>query len=187
MAILPATLTLEEALVFVGVAVCAALALAMPAVLRERSRSVDFARRREAAALGEERALCLLESAGYAIVGRQVAGGYALMVDGEPRPISLRADYVVARSGRTFVAEVKTGKRAPGLEEPATRRQLLEYRLGFAVDGLLLVDAETGAIRAVDFPSPPAPTPRPSRWPLFVAVTFALAIGAIATALLWFR
>ena len=33
------------------------------------------------------------------------------------------------------VAEVKTGRLAPRIDTPATRRQLLEYRLAFDVDG----------------------------------------------------
>jgi hypothetical protein len=74
---------------------------------------------------------------------------YDLLVDGRRLSIALRADYVVERRGRWFVAEVKSGETAPSLETPATRRQLLEYRIAFAVDGVLLVDAERDTVHEV--------------------------------------
>jgi hypothetical protein len=50
-----------------------------------------------------------------------------------------------------LVAEVKTGEVAPRLSTAATRRQLLEYRVAFDVDGVLLVCPERGTIQRVDF------------------------------------
>ncbi len=50
------------------------------------------------------------------------------------------------------MAEVKTGAAAPQLSTAATRRQLLEYRVAFDVDGVLLVDAEAGRVQRVVFP-----------------------------------
>jgi hypothetical protein len=58
---------------------------------------------------------------------------------------------VRSRVGR-YIAEVKTGRAAVRLDTAATRRQLLEYRVAFDVDGVLLVDAEAGEIRLVEFP-----------------------------------
>jgi len=95
----------------------------------------------------------LLTKAGYRLLGSQVEATYELTIDGRPVSIELRADYVVERAQRRFVAEVKSGKLAPSLETAATRRQLLEYRMAFAVDGVLLVDGETGLIHEVVFPS----------------------------------
>ena len=66
----------------------------------------------------------------------------------------MRADYLVELRGELLVAEVKTGEEAPQLSSAATRRQLLEYRVAFAVDGVLLVCPERGAIHRVDFPLP---------------------------------
>ena len=94
----------------------------------------------------------LLVRAGYRILGAQVRGAYELSIDGRPILVTLRADYVVERRGRPFVAEVKSGQFAPSIENAATRRQLLEYRMAFAVEGVLLVDAEAGDIREVVFP-----------------------------------
>jgi hypothetical protein len=65
---------------------------------------------------------------------------------------SVRADLLVQRDGALFVAEVKTGSRAPDPSFPATRRQLLEYLMVFEPDGLLLVDMEREAVMEVEFP-----------------------------------
>jgi hypothetical protein len=64
---------------------------------------------------------------------------------------------VVAGGGLRYVAEVKTGAFAPRLETAATRRQLLEYRIAFDVDGVLLVDADAERVRLVEFPLPSGP------------------------------
>ena len=106
------------------------------------------------AAAGEARAEKLLVRAGYAIAARQVVTTWSVRVDGSEQAVSLRADFVVARGGRRYVAEVKTGAVAPEIAAPATRRQLLEYRCAFAVDGVLLVDADAGKVRAVEFALP---------------------------------
>ena len=65
----------------------------------------------------------------------------------------LRADLLVTRNGRRYVAEVKTGRTAPRLDCAATRRQLLEYRIAFGVDGVLLVDAESDCVIVVELGS----------------------------------
>ena len=67
-------------------------------------------------------------------------------------PIVVRADLLVSRGARRFVAEVKTGARAPRIETAATRRQLLEYAVAYDVDGVLLVDMEEHTISEVEFP-----------------------------------
>jgi hypothetical protein len=104
------------------------------------------------AGAGEDLAAELLERAGFRIVARQARTAYAPLVDGEPHPTELRADYIVTRDGEQLVAEVKTGEAAPSLATAATRRQLLEYHVAFAVDGVLLVCPERGAIHRVVFP-----------------------------------
>lgn len=98
----------------------------------------------------------MLERAGWTVLAQQVQGSYELWAGGVTRVIGLRADYVVEAGGRRFVAEVKTGQRAVELSNPATRRQLLEYRMAFDVEGVLLVDAEAGRVDEVRFPLPGA-------------------------------
>jgi hypothetical protein len=62
----------------------------------------------------------------------------------------LRADYLVAREGRRYVA-VKTGRLAPRLSHAPTRRQLLEYGAAFDVQGVLLVDADAESVTHVEW------------------------------------
>ncbi|MDB4930242.1 MAG: hypothetical protein JWM10_2726, partial [Myxococcaceae bacterium] len=120
---------------------------------------------------------------GYAVTARQAPASYDLAVDGERWAVSLRADLLVERDGRRYVAEVKTGRQAPRLETPATRRQLLEYGMAFDVDGVLLVDVDAGRVRAVEFPAAPQREPAAaagSSWLLWIALGGALGYGAFA-------
>ena len=144
-----------------------ALLLALYEVGRGRLRRWAVARRlrlqMERALAAEAWAARLLKRAGYTLRGSQVKGAYTLWIDGRAISIELRADYVVERRGRLFVAEVKSGELAPSLETAATRRQLLEYSIAFAVDGVLLVDGETGSIHEVVFPAEVEAPPTMSR------------------------
>jgi hypothetical protein len=143
-----------------------------------RLRMQRAARARDA----ERDAADVLERAGFAVVGRQVRRRFSVFADGEELGIELIADYVVQKAGLSWVAEVKSGKLAPDLRYAPTRRQLLEYREAFDVDGVLLVDAETRRIHAVSFGR--ARTARPSwRGPLSGFVLGALA--GLVLALSW--
>lgn len=131
----------------------AALVLALVVLALTWSRPGRASRGRNRRALaGEVEAEALLEERGFAILERQAPGSWWIWVDGEPEAVGVRADYLVARGGLSYVAEVKTGQRAPDPLFAATRRQLLEYSLAFDVDGILLVDAEQRTIRTVAFP-----------------------------------
>jgi hypothetical protein len=146
-------------------------------------RRRTIAVRRERGALGEMRAEKMLRDWGFGILGQQVTVSYDVFVDGEPVAIDLRADYLVQYGDKRYVAEVKTGKAAPRIDTPATRRQLLEYRIAFDVDGVLLVDAESERLHAVEFPLGASNVPHPSRlaW-LLVGV----GVGVFVTMLLRF-
>lgn len=114
---------------------------------------------------GEAGAATLLEDAGYRIIARQARKKWVLLVDDEEIELELRADYLVELDGETLVAEVKTGPVAPELTTAATRRQLLEYRVAFDVDGVLLVCPERGTIHRVEFrlPRSASAAPPPAR------------------------
>ncbi|MDD9937902.1 MAG: hypothetical protein OXT09_30100 [Myxococcales bacterium] len=136
--------------------------------LRQRARQRRAAR-------GEQRAFPLLESRGYRVVDSQPPAQLMLRVDGEAQEIALRADYLVERAGRRYVAEVKTGRHAPNPRNPDTRRQLLEYRLAYDVAGVLLIDMERRSIHRVDFMLDGGTRPRlPLAW---------LALGGLLGAL----
>ena len=138
-----------------------ALAAALAQVAKRKFEQWRFTRRLVAtlrrAGEAESRAARILTRAGYAVIGSQVPTRYTLWIDDKPLSIGLRADYIVRQRGRVFVAEVKSGKFAPNLQTVATRRQLLEYRMAFGVDGVLLVDAETDLIHQIVFEGGSAP------------------------------
>ncbi|HEY2513938.1 MAG TPA: PD-(D/E)XK nuclease family protein [Polyangiaceae bacterium] len=147
-----------------------------------RASRVASARRRVRRAIaGEHHAEPLLRRAGYEVLDRQVPARWTVFADGEPLEVALRADLLVAREGRTYVAEVKTGRLAPRLDHAPTRRQLLEYRVAFGVDGVLLVDAEADRIMAVEMDlaplsDAPAVPPRAAWLPAFLA---GIALGTV--------
>jgi len=109
-------------------------------------------RRMRRAQRAEGDAETLLERAGYRIEGRQVTGTWPMLVNGEPVEAALRADLLVRKRRRRYVAEVKSGPVASRPTDPSTRRQLLEYRLAFDVHGVLLVDMHRRRILTIEFP-----------------------------------
>lgn len=111
---------------------------------------------RKAGRAGERAAGALLEREGYRIDARQPALEWTIRCDGAPLPIVLRADLIVSRAGRRFVAEVKNGADAGRLDLPATRRQLLEYAVAYGADGALLVDVAGQRVHEVEFGLPAA-------------------------------
>lgn len=134
------------------------------------------------ATAGEVRAETLVMRAGYEVLARQVPGRWTVHADGEPMEVALRADLLVSRAGRRYVAEVKTGRVAPRLDCAATRRQLLEYRVAFGVDGVLLVDAESDRVVVVELGSLDAAVDEArsramSCW--FPVFAFGVAAGAL--------
>ncbi len=118
--------------------------------IRSRDRRARI-RRAARAARAERHARSVLDDAGFRVRGEQVRRSWSLSEDGRALQFDLVADYVVERDGRAWVAEVKTGERALDLRFGPTRRQLLEYREAFGVDGVLLVDAEANGIREIHF------------------------------------
>lgn len=110
------------------------------------------ARSRRLGAQGEADGLWLLEEAGYRVMDTQVTGEIVVVVDGRPETHYVRADALVSRRGREFVAELKSTSRQASVANRATRRQLMEYVFAFDPDGVLLVDAEAGEVHTVVFP-----------------------------------
>lgn len=121
---------------------------------REAGRTARVGRRRQRRAMrAEHDAERLLKRAGYKLLDRQVEASWPVEVDGQVRRAAVRADLLVSRRRRRFVAEVKSGDQAPRPDHPQTRRQLLEYQLAYDVDGVLLVDMEEGRVIEVAFPA----------------------------------
>lgn len=108
-------------------------------------------RRQKTARRGEVEAEALLAAEGFEVLERQAEQRWRLWVDGEAREVIARADLLVTREGRTYVADVKTGSQAPDPALPATRRQMLEYLLAFRADAVLVIDMEVGTVHQLDF------------------------------------
>ena len=111
-----------------------------------------IARHRALGRLGEARALGLLDKAGYQIESEQASSHLEVIIDGARQTCLVRADFIVRKRGKRYVAETKGGEVSASLTTAATRRQLLEYTLAFDTDGVLLVDAARGEIHEVSFP-----------------------------------
>ncbi|HEX3771857.1 MAG TPA: hypothetical protein VHV30_13365 [Polyangiaceae bacterium] len=119
---------------------------------RETERRAAAEARSARAIEGEAQAAAILAAEGYDVLAAQVNGSWTVHADGEPLTFGLRADYLVARAGRRFIAEVKTGRIAPRLAHGPTRRQLLEYSAAFDVHGVVLVDADARTVTRVELP-----------------------------------
>lgn len=144
---------MDRAVLIIVAIAAAVIALWLAARWRRWRGSVRAKRRAARAGAGEQAAIALLEDEGYVIEARQARVVWAPLVDDEPIALELRADYLVKRNGERFVAEVKTGEVAPSLHSAATRRQLLEYSVAFAVDGVILVCPERGEVHRIEFPT----------------------------------
>ncbi len=156
-----------DAFAFALIAIGALIAVALRRWWVRRRLRRRFARARR----GEVHARSVLLARGFVIEREQAPSEVLLHVDGVARAFGVRADFIVRRRGRRFVAEVKTGERAPALDHAPTRRQLLEYALAFDVDGVLLVDVEGDAIAEISFGMP-------RRGPRALRLTALFATGA---------
>lgn len=121
--------------------------------LRRRAAAWRLRRRGGRARAGEREAVALLEAHGFRVVDAQVTRRLRVQVDEAWLGYDVKADYVVEDpDGEWFVAEVKTGAVATDPLHAPTRRQLLEYQVGYAeARGVLLVDMERALVRRVRF------------------------------------
>jgi len=111
-----------------------------------------IAKHRRLGKRGESRATRLLKESGYRIEDEQASSHLHVEIDGVVETWLVRADFIVSKKGRRYVAETKGGQTSASIATAATRRQLLEYTLAFDTDGVLLVDAARDAIHTIAFP-----------------------------------
>lgn len=110
-----------------------------------------FKRRLSKARAGEIKAVDLVKRHGFNVVDLQKEESYTLFIDKKPHTISVRADMIVKKGTKTYVAEVKTGNKVTSPTHTQTRRQLLEYFIVYRPYGLLLVDMDKQKIRTVEY------------------------------------
>ncbi len=109
------------------------------------------ARSRRLGVRGEALGRRVLERHGYRVLREQVTGSVRLRVDGEVQVFVVRADALVARGRRRYIAELKGGPAVATVGHRGTRRQLLEYAHAFDVDGVVLVDGPGGTVEHVEW------------------------------------
>lgn len=107
----------------------------------------------ERAKLGESEAMKLLQQEGYHIIEEQARMPVKMMIGKERYESFIKADFIVEKNHKRYLAEVKTGKQAnPRL--PNVRRQLFEYQNLFETDGILFIDMNKYDIIEVSFTVP---------------------------------
>jgi hypothetical protein len=114
-------------------------------------RRLRMRRRFARAQRAEDAAAKVLARSGYKVLDSQPELSWIVRLDRRAYTVDIRADYLVKRGRKRYIAEVKTGNHAPSITTSATRRQLLEYMMAYPVDGVLLVDMEDESIYHVDF------------------------------------
>jgi hypothetical protein len=126
----------------------------------------------------------LLKKLGYQVVQRQPPASYWAVIDGEPKAINVSGDLLLEKDGKTYLAEVKTGKAAK-LDHEGTRRQILEYQLAFGVDNILLLDMDAKVMRTIRFPLPKKAGGALAAKAKKTAMGWMVAIGALACVALY--
>ena len=97
---------------FLGVLLALGL-LGLGVWARRLLRSRVAHRRARRALRGEKRAATLLRDPGYRVRDAQRATTYHPRLAGQSWPVARRADYLVSRRGKHYVAAGKPGYRAP--------------------------------------------------------------------------
>lgn len=108
------------------------------------------ARRFKRGLLAEKQAAKLLRRYGYKILAAQLKETIIVYVNGEPQKSTVRADFLVRKGWKTYIVEVKSGQQGT-IKQVATRRQLLEYKLVYEPDGIILLDMEHHNLQKISF------------------------------------
>ena len=118
--------------------------------IREIYKNIKFYLYKRKGKKAEQKAIKLLKKNGYKIESFQTTAQGKLLQDDETLTFLIRADLIVSKDKKKFIAEVKSGKAA-SIEEINTRRQLLEYSKVFNNNNLILIDTEKNKIKKIEF------------------------------------
>jgi hypothetical protein len=110
-----------------------------------------FKKRMKKGRKAEKSAIKLLMQEGYKIISTQKSVPVITYIDGKPYKNYVKADFIVRKGLKKYVAEIKTGDKAPQANNAATRRQLLEYYLAYKPTGIILVDMNERRIKTIEF------------------------------------
>ena len=118
--------------------------------IKEFYKNIKFYLYKRKGKKAEQKAIKLLKKNGYKIESFQTTAKGKLLQDDETLTFLIRADLIVSKDKKKFIAEVKSGKAA-SIEEINTRRQLLEYSKVFNNKNLILIDTEKNKIKKIEF------------------------------------
>ena len=118
--------------------------------IKEVYKNIKFYLYKRKGKKAEHKAIKLLKKNGYKIESFQTTAKGKLLQDDETLTFLIRADLIVSKDKKKFIAEVKSGKAA-SIEEINTRRQLLEYSKVFNNKNLILIDTEKNKIKKIQF------------------------------------
>ena len=118
--------------------------------IKEVYKNIKFYLYKRKGKKAEQKAIKLLKKNGYKIESFQTTAKGKLLQDDETLTFLIRADLIVSKDKKKFIAEVKSGKAA-SIEEINTRRQLLEYSKVFNNKNLILIDTEKNKIKKIEF------------------------------------
>ena len=118
--------------------------------IKEVYKNIKFYLYKRKGKKAEQKAIKLLKKNGYKIESFQTTAKGKLLQDDKTVTFLIRADLIVSKDKKKFIAEVKSGKAA-SIEEINTRRQLLEYSKVFNNKNLILIDTEKNKIKKIQF------------------------------------
>lgn len=101
----------------------------------------------------EEKAVGVIEAAGYEIIDYQPELFYSYKLNGKTIEKKIRPDFLVTKGNKLSYLEVKSGKAAPDVDFAPTRRQLLEYAIASGESDMLLLNMENESFERVQFPN----------------------------------
>jgi len=114
-------------------------------------RRWNLKKRIQKAKKSEYKAIQFIENQGYQVMDLQKESTYTLFIDNKPHMVKVKADMIVKKGNKTYVAEVKTGEKVTSPKYTDTRRQLLEYYMVYRPNGLILVDMERQKLKTVEY------------------------------------
>ena len=124
-----------------------------------RYKLIDFNKRRKQkkrfkrGAVLEEDAKQFLKDKGYKVIDDQSIHYHKFTENGKNIKAQLKVDYVVEKSGKKYLVEVKSGNSAISISNKHTRRQILEYDYVIENDGIFLLDMENREMKLIKFSS----------------------------------
>lgn len=99
----------------------------------------------------EDKAEKWLKRNGFQVLEKQQSRPLIIQTGKTCHRYSIRTDFLVRKSGRKYIVEVKSGHQNSLVTNRDTRRQLLEYFLAYQSYGIILFDMEHKKFSEVKF------------------------------------